>query len=310
MELFTLTLPSSLHQDLSNWAAVLTEQMQAELHMAADSPSAKTVEFRIGTDNQLICAARLPEFQLLKHGKSVFRTSSAAIAKLVIDELEMSLIRSIIERKCRNDAHADTLVIERYCHELLHGKEWDGLGAKFHDADRNRRISKVAAELEQYLSEQGNLNLEGFITFRLLNYRQELTEIVDYALDEYVLDRQYQEFISLLKYFVFLQETKVTKVHLLHKGAHEFVMYNESFQLLDPNPTTDRIVAEMLETEMNLEDMVISSLISISPKSIHLHTRQPDMQVIRTIKMIFDDRVTICAQCPSCSSSLDGLIKP
>jgi hypothetical protein len=66
----------------------------------------------------------------------------------------------------------------------------------------------------------------------------------------------------------------------------------------------------MLETEMNIEDMVISSLISVSPKHITIHTRQPDMQVIRTIETIFDQRVTICERCVSCSHTLDELIQP
>ncbi|MOA34458.1 YtxC-like family protein [compost metagenome] len=125
-----------------------------------------------------------------------------------------------------------------------------------------------------------------------------------------MLDKQYQEFISLLKYFVCLQDTKVAMVHLLHKGGHDFMLYDESFKPLNPNPPSDKLVAEMLETEMNIEDMVISSLISVSPRHITVHTRQPDMQVIRTIETIFDQRVSVCESCASCSRNLDELVQP
>ena len=66
----------------------------------------------------------------------------------------------------------------------------------------------------------------------------------------------------------------------------------------------------MLETEMNIEDMVISSLISVSPKQITVHTRQPELQVIRTIETIFDGKVNVCVQCSSCASTLDEWIQP
>lgn len=310
MDLFTVSLPTSLGQSVNKLSKLLTEQAVVDLHIGSNAESAAAVKFQVVSEQDIRCQAVLPHFQLQLHGPAVYKATSKAIAEFVISELEPGMLSSIIRRKYRNNSPAESAAIEKYCHDLLHGKEWDGLGTRFLDADRLRRKGKVAAEIEQYLQEHTQINVIGFTTFRLEPYRRELTEVVEYALDEYVLDKQYQEFISLLKYFVFLQDTKVPMIHLLHKGGHDFILYDESFQLLDSKPPSDRIVAEMLETEMNIEDMVISSLISVSPKHITIHTRQPEMQVIRTIETIFDQRVTVCVQCVSCSSSLDELIQP
>jgi putative sporulation protein YtxC len=310
MELFTVSLPTSLQKSVNKLTDLLTEQALVDLHIGSNAEQPAVIEFLQVSGEDIRCQALLPHFQLKAHGSAVYKAAAAAIAEFVVSELEPGMLSFIIRRKYRNNHSADAAAIERYCHDLLHGKEWDGLGTKFLDADRLRRKSKVAAEIEQFLQENTQLNVSGFTTFRLEPYRKELAEVVEYALDEYVLDKQYQEFISLLKYFVFLQDTKLPMVHLLHKGGHDFMLYNDSFQPLDPNPPTDRIVAEMLETEMNIEDMVISSLIAVSPKHITIHTRQPDMQVIRTIETIFEQRVTVCVQCASCSSSLDELIQP
>ena len=54
-----------------------------------------------------------------------------------------------------------------------------------------------------------------------------------FAVDEYVMDQQYQEFISLLKYFVRMQEVKLPIVHVLHKGGSEFALYDEQFRVLE-----------------------------------------------------------------------------
>ncbi|OBZ09308.1 MULTISPECIES: putative sporulation protein YtxC [Bacillales] len=310
MELFTISLPTSLQKSVDKLTNLLKEQVLDDLHIGSKKERQAIVEFLPISDQDVSCQAILPHFQLKTHGPAVYHAAAKAIAEFVVSELEPTMLSTIIRRKYRNSHSTDAAAIERYCHDLLHGKEWDSLGTKFLDADRLRRKGKVTTEVEQFLQENTQLNVTGFTTFRLKPYRKELAEVVEYALDEYVLDKQYQEFISLLKYFVFLQDTKLPMVHLLHKGGHDFMLYDESFQLLDPNPPTDRIVAEMLETEMNIEDMVISSLIAVSPNHITIHTRQPDMQVIRTIETIFDQRVTVCVQCASCSSSLDELIQP
>ncbi|MEK3884168.1 putative sporulation protein YtxC [Paenibacillus sp. PL2-23] len=309
MDLFTVTMPSNHDESLQMLRDSLAKHVNADLHKLKPSAQA-VVEFHIEGPLRIRCEASAAAFQLKADGPAVYKAAAHVIADYVISELEPQLLSAIIRKKYKNNPSMDAAIIEKYCYELLHGKEWESLGSRFHEADRTRRRNKVADELEKHLLEDTVLNIGGFLAFRLLPYRNELTDIVEYALDEYVLDKQYQEFISLLKYFVQLQESKVPIVHLLHKGGHEFTLYNESFQTLDPKPPADRLVAEMLETEMNIEDMVISSLISVSPKQITVHTRNPDMQVIRTIETIFDGRVNVCVKCSSCASTLDEWIQP
>jgi len=307
MDLFRIALHDE--ETVECLQSLLEEQFNADLHRSARESGLPLVQF-VKEKEAVRCTAQLPQFQLKADGPFLYKSAAGAVAEYVISHMEPGLLSSIIRKKYQGNPSMDAVVIEKYCHDLLHGKEWEGLGHRFQEADRARRKGKIADEIEKYLEVETELNLSGLLTFRLRSYRKELTEIVEYALDEYVLDKQYQEFISLLKYFVQLQESKVPLVHLVHKGGHDFMLYNESFQTLEPKPPSDRIVAEMLETEMNIEDMVISSLISVSPKQIMIHTRNPDMQVIRTIETIFDNRVKICVKCPSCSSTLDEVVQP
>lgn len=306
MHLFTVRMPEFDDAGVGRMRKLLEEHAGAVPGNGAAGPA---VRFE-SVGKQVIGRATLPAFQLKQHGPDVYKSSAKALAEFIVDEMEASLLKAAIRKRHRANPALDADIVYKYCQSIMNGDETDGLGIRFREADQARRKGKVAQEAEDYLQEHTELHLTGFAQFRLASYRAELGEIVDYAIDEYVLDKQYQEFISLLKYFVQLQETKVPLVHLLHKGGHEFALYNESFQTLEPKPHNDRIVAEMLETEMNIEDMVISSLISVSPKHIMIHTRHPDMGAIHTIQTIFGQRVTICVQCASCSRSLDGLIQP
>ncbi|MFC4775635.1 putative sporulation protein YtxC [Paenibacillus sp. GCM10023252] len=307
MELFTIALQSSSKETIEMLSVLLNEHA-ADLHMT--SQSGAYIDYQIGSEQSIVCSALMPEFKLTQHGPDVYRKAAIALSEYVIRERETGMLASIIRRKYRYKDTSDTKMIERYCHDLLHGSDWDGFELRYLDADRQRRRAKVADELEAYLDQHTHLNIDGFINFRLNSYRKELTEVVEYALDEYVLDKQYQEFISLLKYFVCLQETKHPIVHLMHKGGHEFTLLDEKLLPIDTKSPSDRIVAEMLETEMNVEDMVISSLIAASPKEILIHTRQPELQAIRTIETIFESRVSICVECSSCSTRLGEVIQP
>jgi len=308
MELFTISFPSDCEQSQDILMSMLVKQTNRALHKDFYAGSQTLVQFELSDNARIRCLAKLPDFQLKAHGDAVFKAAAEAMSEYIVAELEEGMLEAIIKRNY-SCSEADLAVIQEYCHSIMYGKEWEGLGLRFVEADQKRRIAKIAEELEQYLSCCTELNLKGYTTFRLQAYRKELTEVVQYAYDEFTMEKQYQEFISLVRYFVCLQETKIDKVHLLHKGGHEFTMYNDRLQEIESKPQTDRIVAEMLESEMNMEDMVISSLISISPKEITIHTKQPEMSVIRTIESIFDDRVTVCLQCSMCKLSLEELIR-
>ena len=49
---------------------------------------------------------------------------------------------------------------------------------------------------------------------------------------------------------------------------------------------------------MNMEDMIVSTLITVSPQQIVIHTRQPELPVMRTLETIFELRVRSAAMRP------------
>jgi hypothetical protein len=164
---------------------------------------------------------------------------------------------------------------------------------------RGQRKRHIAAELLAYLQERPSLHLEGYITFRLDKYWEELAEAAEAAVDEFVMDRQYREFIGLLNEFVGLQQPKVSSVNLVLKADGGFALYDETFRPMDP-ADGGRVTADFTDEELNVEDMVVSCLIAVSPREITLHARDPELPVVRTIEAIFTGRVTVCAGCRSC----------
>ncbi|OUM96197.1 MAG: hypothetical protein A9Z00_07685 [Thermobacillus sp. ZCTH02-B1] len=167
---------------------------------------------------------------------------------------------------------------------------------------RERRKRHIAEELLAYLQERPSLHLEGYITFRLDKYWEELAETTEAAVGEFVSDRQYREFVGLLNEFVCRQQPRVPGVHLVLKADGGFALYDEAFRPMEP-AGSGMIAPEfagILDEDLNVEDMVVSCLLAISPREITLHARDSELPVVRTIGAIFAGRVTLCAGCRSC----------
>ncbi|PZD94325.1 sporulation protein [Paenibacillus sambharensis] len=308
MELFAVTLGAVSEEKLSCLTRCLSDAF-ADLHRE----TADIGYWEVDADHgRLAYISRTPAAATDTNRKLVHSLAASGMAAYIMTETEPLLLRTIARKQFRYEHDEDLDRIIWHCRQQLDGPEADSdeeAGMLWDPEAKARRKSLIAGELEQFLANQHRVHLEGFITFRLSSYWQELREVVEYAVDEFVMDKQYQEFISLLRYFVCLQEPKLELLHVIHRNDNDFAFYDAQYEPIE-HRQVDRIVADMLEAEMNVEDMVVSNLISISPQEIIIHTREPEQQVIRTIESIFDSRVTICTSCRTCRPAFDGHVQP
>lgn len=72
----------------------------------------------------------------------------------------------------------------------------------------------VARELTEHFSENENLNLEGFMRFRMKDVLAEWELCVDRAVEELWLQTEYMELMSILNAFVNIKPTRVKEVSL------------------------------------------------------------------------------------------------
>ena len=163
--------------------------------------------------------------------------------------------------------------------------------------DRMKIVLKdtITRRLFNYLADNNSINLDGFLTFRLKDINRYLSSIIDLALEEYLLKKDKNEFINVLKYFVEIQESKVdlVVVNILENGL--FVMYDANGNRIE-NINNEELINMVIEEEMNYEDYLISTLISICPKKIQILdslNNEFSKLTIDTIKLIFEDKVTI-----------------
>lgn len=244
-------------------------------------------------DDSLSCLINPDKYKSKKDAPIIFHTIAQGIAEYTMTHIERSLLRQLIRHAHKQYESQEVAIIEEYCLSIINHHEVDA------GSSRTTRKAKLAAAFNDYLATHHVMNVDGFIQFRMPRYKEELLEVVNYAVEEYIMDRQYQEFITLLQYFVLLQDKKVSEVHIIHKEGSNFIILDEHFQPIEKKKTEDFVMA-LLDKDLNYEDMVISSLISISPGKISIHTREKELQIIKTIQQIFENRTVICEQCHVC----------
>jgi putative sporulation protein YtxC len=223
------------------------------------------------------------------------------LAEYTLSDQEPSLLRSLFQARydLKDDVETDALIAEAV--SLLDGEP--DVGDTWMGRGRERRIQKLASRFSLYLEDHEHLHLDGFLRFRLSDYRAEVQEAAETAIEERLMELQYQEFMTLLKSMVEWQETRTSAVHVLHSGGHLFRLLDEDMRpleqdILDTNDSHGKDVHQVQE-EHEEESRVVSRLLAASPRQLYIHTPEPDSQVIRTIIGIFGDRAAVYPDLPA-----------
>jgi len=163
----------------------------------------------------------------------------------------------------------------------------------------------MTRRLTEYLEGHRALNVDGFITFRLKDYIEALEHSVDEAVDDFLLEREYREFVRLLRYFVDVQAPKTEAVHVLMHESGQFELRDANLQPLEGELDAD-FHFESQDTEINLDDLLVSSLITLAPKEVVVHgiPRALELQSVRTVRQVFGDRLRTCGGCGACAALL------
>lgn len=221
------------------------------------------------------------------------------LTELVLTAYEKRILQGIIKNNYLYFTHEERLLILEKAMALL--------GA----SHPNRRKNTVLQLIFDYLETERLLILEGFIRFRLRTYLEELNDAVEQAVDEYLAEKEYNDFIRLLKYFIDIQEPKIERVNVLIQPSGFFQLYDSCDNIIKSD-FLENFIADLADNELSYEDLLISTLITLAPNQITLHLPDPSgvKSTVSTIESIFEERLHFCTGCAKCSNSRKHHKKP
>jgi len=225
-----------------------------------------------------------------------------ALAEVIVSHWEQSLVREIVHQHYYYFNPGEQEKILELTYLGLNGNMEKGSGGYNYNIHRKGRI---LYRLLDYLDRNNKIILDGFVRFRLKEYTKELREVVDRSVDDMMLEKEYREFIHLLRYFVEMQEPKRLEIHVIMAEENKYHLMDKEGETITDDELEDMLL-DLSEGEASSDDLLISALISLAPARLHLHlgTAFPNREVVGTIKKVFAGRISICLGCDLCRKPL------
>lgn len=214
---------------------------------------------------------------------------STILSNLVIDEFDESIMKKyIFHNHCYFDSIERQKILD-ICFELCLND----------NAYYDKKYNILFKSFFNYISNHKSIILNGFINFRLQNYCNLIETIVDEAVNNFIVEREYLEFISLLKLYISSQECNANVVHLIYFNNYS-ILLDENKNII--NISDDIFKAKYLsDISFSFNDYTLNSLLTLIPKKIYIHLidNYKD-EFINTLQLIFENRISLCTDCSLC----------
>lgn len=242
-------------------------------------------------DNVYYCCKKFKNYNnVIIHYKGIdvklFYTKLAHILScLVIDIFEESILKRMV---ITNYFYFDSFEINKVldiCFENLTIDE---------EFSISLRQNLLFEKFYNYICNNKSIVITGFVNFRLSEYKELLERVVDISVNEYIIEREYIEFISLLKLYINSRVFSTKAVHLICDG-NECILLDENMNLINIDKSS-LDVKYLSDISFSNNDYVLNTLLDILPSKIFLHIspKSENLEFIHTLKLIFDDRIEIC----------------
>lgn len=209
---------------------------------------------------------------------------STILSYIVIDNFESDILKNILFSNYFYFDNNDFDNILEICNEnicddkpMLQNKEM-ALFDAFYD----------------YITTHHSIILTGFINFRLYTYRNILESLIDLSVNEFIIEREYLEFISLVKLYVNSESPCCNLVHLVCFNSEIYIL-DEDMNIINVNK--DSLNAKYLsDVSFSNNDYILNTLLSLLPKKIYIHMTLPSplhSDFFNTLNLIFEERIKI-----------------
>lgn len=220
------------------------------------------------------------------------------LAEFIITEFEDKMIWKEIKKTHKRLVREEKEKIYQKSLDILRNvNQNENLGLLLSYGRKSRIIRKVIEHME----DNTYLYIEGFVHFCMRDYLTEIKQAVEIAQEEIKSEKEYSEFVNLLRYFVESQVPKITEVNLLIAEKGKFFLWDGKGREIKEK-LMSYYLDEILLNEVNLDDVLVSILITLSPCRIVIHNvfHTDNAEPITMIRNVFRGRISECTGCEKC----------
>lgn len=203
---------------------------------------------------------------------------------LIFDEFEYESLRKII---LQNYFYFDSIENNKVldiCKDILCDSDEFCFG---------NRYNILFDNFYEHISTNNKLYLNGFLLFQNKKYLKFLEDTADLAVNKFIIEREYLEFISLLKIYINSHASSIGLVRLYYNSSKP-VLFDENNNIID---VRDEIfdMKYLSDISFSSNDYILNALLTLIPKKIVVQLSDTSIDdFINTLSLIFENRITIC----------------
>lgn len=157
---------------------------------------------------------------------------------------------------------------------------------------------EIRRNLLDYLMENENVDLDGYIKFRLNEYLYILDTAIDTVISDIKESKKLEEFLNIIQHFVDNQNSKINYLNVIIEND-DFILKDMDNQIVGED-IIKKVKKEFSGELISKSDTLLSTLIIMSPKRLVVHSKRENSPLIKLIKDVFREKFVFCSGCNIC----------
>lgn len=219
-----------------------------------------------------------------KNEKSFYDIFSSLLSEFIINNFEKKFIRQQLSFDFFYFSKSEKQELLTHISKSLNS-----------DINISQKLSILQNSIKDFFMNNSVCNLEGFINFRISDYKNFINLILEKEINNFVIKKEYSEYVNLLQEYINIQPSQTDIVHLIYSNTEKFLL--DSSKNIISTTSNKKYLSDI---SFSANDFILNSLLSFLPNKIIIHLNTEKDNFINFLELIFKDRFTICTNCDIC----------
>ena len=217
---------------------------------------------------------------------SSIQNFSLFLSNLIISRYERVLIKKIIKKNYFYFSDYEQLQISNISSSII-------------DDNSQSKDDLVFISVYDYIKNNPSMILSGFINFRLKDYIEVLEYLVDLSVNNFIINREYDKFITLLRDYINSEPSKIDVINLVYLNQEAILLdKNKNIIPIDNNIVDSKYLSDI---SFSTNDYVLNTVLNLLPNKLYVHVLSQEEEFLKTLKNIFSNKISICYDCEICN---------